>query len=315
MANKKKEDEVEGGAPAPEAAEPSTALQVAGETDILALSPDGDMAEIIKENFGGDQLTLADLDKIKLPAAGGITWAIPSLDGEDSTKELTGVILAWADKKAWWAASYGESGGGSPPDCKSSDMVHGIGAPNSFFNAKEQQLQDTGKAGMAVRAPGGWLCSTCTHNQFGSAAQGAGKACQDKRFVIMLPLDSLIPILLRVPATSIQPMKQYFKRLAGVRKPYYAVVSTLSLIKVKGTQEYSQIVARAARSLEPHEVAKVKELRGFFQSALDADDAVEQAEVEKKPAAAETLADMPASPASVSDTAAPTPAATDSNPY
>lgn len=271
-----------------------TAMTVAPSSDILALSPDGNMQEVISENFGNNSLTLADLDKIKIPAAGGRSWTIPTIleDEEDTTKELVGVIIGWADKKSWWQKSYGESGGKEQPDCKSNDMVHGIGDPTAFINPKEQALMDAGKAGMPVRGSGGWLCSTCPHNLFGSAPQGGGKACQDKRFMVVLLKDSVIPILLRVPATSIAPAKVYFKRLAGGRKSCLSVLTSMSLITIKGTQEYSQIVFKAARYLTDDETAAVRKLRAPFQAALDAEDSIEAGYVEKN-AAEETLNDMP----------------------
>jgi hypothetical protein len=272
----------------------TTALTTAPESDIMALSNGGDLKQIIEENFGGSALTLGDLDKIKIPSAGNIHWSIPSvIEGEDdTTKELQGVIIAWADKKSWWAQAYGDSGGGTQPDCKSNDMVHGLGNPTSHFNEKEQALMDAGKIGMPVKSAGGYLCATCPHNQFGSAEKGSGKACQDKRFIVFLMKDSIIPVLIRVPATSIMPLKQYFKRLAGAKRSYLSVLTGLSLTKIKGTQEYSQIVPKALRMLSDAEVAQVRDLRVPFQSALDAADSVDQGFTDKN-VAGESLSDMP----------------------
>lgn len=284
------------------AQETSTAIAVQGESDILALSGDGggDLTQIIEENFGGSALTLADLDKIKLPGSGGKMWEVPSLMDDDSTREeLKGVIIGWADKKSWWVKSFAESGGKEQPDCRSNDMVHGVGNPNAFYNDKEEALMAGGKIGLPVRGSGGFLCSTCPHNQFGSAPNGGGKSCQDKRFLVILLEDSIIPVLLRAPATSITPLKAYFKRLAGARKSYLSVVTALTLIKVDAKIAYSQIVAKAVRSLTPEEEKLVRSLRAPFQAALEAEDAVDAGHVEKTKAE-ETLNDMPSA-------AAPTP--------
>lgn len=268
---------------------------VAG-SGIMALSADGanEMANIISENFGGNQLTLADLDKMKIPSGqGAAVWSIPVLEGDDeTTKELRGVIIGWADKKSWWQKSFSESGGKEQPDCKSNDMVHGLGDPNKHFNDKEQQLMDTNKAGHTVRDTEGWLCSTCVHNQFGTAPNGGGKACQDKRFVIFLLQDSVIPVLIRVPATSINNFKQYFKRLTGQRKSYLSVITKLTLSKVDGKIAYYTVNPNADGFLSAEETALVRKLREPFQAALDAEDAIEAGYTEKN-VTEETLADMP----------------------
>ncbi len=274
------------------------------QSDVLALSSDGanEFKQIIDENFGGSQLTLADLDKVKIPSGGFTSWSINSIEeeGEVEVKELHGIIIAWADKKSWWVKSYGESGGKEQPDCKSNDMVHGVGSPNKFLNPKEEQLVADAKANAFARevlipdtdGRRGFLCATCPHNVFGSAAQGNGKSCQDKRFMLFLPKDSVLPVLIRVPATSITPIKAYFKRLAGSKLSYLAVVTGFSLVKIKAAKDYSQIVPFMVRKLTPEEVAQVRELRVPFQEALDADDAIEQGYTEKD-VAAETLEDMP----------------------
>ncbi len=271
--------------------------EVAAGSGIMALSAEGasEMKNIITENFGGSSMTLADLDKIKIPSGqGAAVWSLPVLEGDDeAVKELRGVIIGWADKKSWWHKSFNESGGKEQPDCKSNDMVHGIGQPNMHFNDKELALQAGGKAGTAVKAPGGWLCHTCPHNIFGSAPNGGGKACQDKRFIIFLLEDSVIPVLVRVPATSINNIKQYFKKLTGVRKSYLSVITKLTLLKVKSNIDYYTVVPVADGFLSTEELALVRSLREPFQAALDAEDAVEAGYTEKD-VTAETLNDMPA---------------------
>jgi hypothetical protein len=271
---------------------------------VLALSSDGaaEFTQIIEENFGGSQLTLADLDKVKIPSGGATSWSVMSAaeEGEVETKELQGIIIAWADKKSWWVKSYAESGGKEQPDCKSNDMVHGIGNPNKHLNQKEEQLVADGKANAYARevlvpdsgGKRGFLCATCPHNVFGSAPQGGGKACQDKRFILFLPVDSVLPVLIRVPATSITPIKDYFKRLASSRLSYLGVITGLSLVKIKAAKDYSQIVPKMVRKLSAEETKQVRELRVPFQMALDADDAIEQGYAEKD-VTSESLDDMP----------------------
>lgn len=267
-------------------------------TTIMALQPDNaaTLPEIIRENFGGN-IRLADLDRIKIPGAAGTQWLVPSMteaDGE-SRKELIGVIVAWSDKKAWWPVKFGTEGSATPPSCKSEDMVHGIGQPTLAINAKEQALIDAGKAqGQPTRDVGGWLCSTCPHNVFGSALEGGGKACKDMRFIVMLLQDAALPVLIRVPPTSVLALRNYFKRLASGGKRYYHTMTALTLTKEKNESkiEYSTVVPRAVRFLAADEAGAAQSYHKMMQPMLEAENAVEAGLAEK----GEATEPVPATP-------------------
>lgn len=267
---------------------------------IMALSPDnsGVLSEVIRENFGATGLRLSDVDRIKIPGAGGTHWLVPSItnaDG-DATKELTGVIVAWADKKAWWSKQFGTDGSASPPDCKSEDMVHGLGLPTIALNQKETLLVDEGKAqGQPTRDTGGWLCSTCPHNVFGSAQQGGGKACKDMRFIVMVLADAVLPVLVRIPPTSLLPIRQYFKRLAAGGKRYYGTVTTLTLKVEKNDSkiDYAVIVPTAARFLSAEELGGAQAYHALFQPMLESDGAVEAGLVDKAGSDEQRAAESP----------------------
>ena len=47
-------------------------------------------AEVIKENLGGREMSAFDLDRIKFPSGGNITWEIPTL--EDDGVEVLSLI-------------------------------------------------------------------------------------------------------------------------------------------------------------------------------------------------------------------------------
>ena len=47
----------------------------------IAQMASGEVAEIIKENIGNSSIGQFDLDRIKIPAGGGVIWSVPTLDG------------------------------------------------------------------------------------------------------------------------------------------------------------------------------------------------------------------------------------------
>jgi hypothetical protein len=253
---------------------------------IMALQEDNAsvLPEIIAENFGVTGLRINNLDKIALPAGGGIAWEVPTLDGEpESAKELVGVIVAWEDKKAWWEFALDDpdgTGGGNPPTCQADDLTKGAkGDPTKRYNEKEEKLIESGKAQRTpTQLPGGyWDCNTCVHNMFGSARKGEGKDCKDMRALVLLTPDAVLPMLIRVPATSLAPVKKFFQRLGGRGKRFYGTVVGLSLEKDKNDAgiSYSKIVTRAIRFLSPEEIGAARAYKDLFQPMLKRDGTVD----------------------------------------
>ena len=150
----------------------------------LALQADAsNTLAIIRENLGNDRITDRDLDRITVPLGGGVTWTVPTLEGEDTAKSLEGIIVHWTSPRAYWATGM-EVGGNTPPDCSSPGGEIGYGDP-------------------------GGDCYTCPLNQWGSADGGSGKACKEKRMLFLLRATDLLPIVIQAPSTSIQPVKPY----------------------------------------------------------------------------------------------------------
>ena len=53
------------------------------------------IADIMAENLGDDGLSEFSLDRIRIPAGGGIAFEIPTLEGSDSAKTIEGVVVGW----------------------------------------------------------------------------------------------------------------------------------------------------------------------------------------------------------------------------
>lgn len=212
------------------------------------------LQEVMSANVGAGGLQIGDLDRVRIPAGGGRSWTIPSLTGDQEAREITGVIIHWADRRVYWAEAF--SGSGQPPDCYSQDMIMGRGDP-------------------------GGPCQTCPLSQWESDPKGGrGQACkQIRQIFIAKEGGQLLPIVVALPPTSIQPVKKYFLRLASAELPYWAVMTKLTLEQASSGQgiKYSRAVSQMTRQLSPEERSTVEAYRNAIRPALD-QVAVEQAD-------------------------------------
>jgi len=224
----------------------STALQKLENYKVMQFDPD-EILETLHANIGEDSISPMDLDRVKIPSGGGKQWEIPGL-GEDSDfrKTLSGVIVQWRPQRAYWSVPFEESEGNHVPDCFSDDGKVGIGDP-------------------------GGECRTCPMNEWGSDLKGGnGKACKEMRLLFVLPEDSLIPIAVILPPTSIGNLKQYFIRLASKGIAYYSVVSSIGLEQTKNDAgiQYSTATFSAEAQLETEAVQFIQNYRETIQDTL-----------------------------------------------
>lgn len=142
-------------------------------------------------------------------------------------------------------------------------------------------------------------CAGCYFNQFGSAKQGAGKACKDyKRLVVMLasPDGKNFPanapaLILDVPATSLKApkgttymmLKECVNALDAGNVPLSAYVLTLRFVM---SSEFPQITFQPKRWVLPEEMERAKELRASeaVKNALEEKAVAPQKEDEETPA-------------------------------
>lgn len=205
------------------------------------------IGEIIRNNLGGEQVTPADLTRIKVPAGGGTSWEVPGADGEtEPVKTIEGIIVHTTRRRAYWPNT---NPSGEPPACVSTDCVTGHGNP-------------------------GGRCQDCPFDQFGSQIKqdggaGRGKSCKESRLVFLLRAGMKLPDVVVVPPGSLKPAKQYLLKLSV---PYYAVLSRLTLDRAqnKDSIAYAQIHFRNVGMLDA-EMAKgimqyATELRSVFEA-------------------------------------------------
>ncbi len=165
---------------------------------------------LIQQSLGGEKLSLfQDLTRIRVPSSGAITWEVADITeagGTRSEKVVSGIIIHNQYSRAYYAKAYGGAESG-PPDC-SSWVFDGVGSGN----------------------PGG-ECSICPLNEFNTRDQGTGKACSEKRFMLMLTPTSFRPVVVQVPVTSMRPLRTFGLDLADLQKGINEIVINLALKK------------------------------------------------------------------------------------
>lgn len=217
----------------------STAIQKAEVGGYLVLQQDSArMKEIVKANIGeGAAITPFELQRIKVPAGGGLAWNVPSLEGTKSEKELVGIIAGWQEVRGYWPGAYS---GATPPQCSSADCIHGVGDP-------------------------GGECKTCSLAEFRSAIgpdgePAAGQACKQMRRLFIIREGEFMPHLLVLPPTSLKACRKYFVELASRQHFFWEVITAIGLETAANLQgiNYSVATFRIVAPLEREAAAKMR---------------------------------------------------------
>lgn len=209
-------------------------------------APEEQAVEVLRENLARG-FTEFDLDRVSIPSGGGLAWTVPTLEGKVPMQTLSGIIIYFKEPRAYWKTSFDQSGGGSPPDCSSSDGSFGRGEP-------------------------GGECSKCPLSEFGSAektdktgkpVEARGQACKQMRQLFLLTPDSLIPMVVSAPPTSLKPIRNFMMRMAGKLVFYHSVVVGLSLVENKNKDgiKFSQIEPKIIGTLSKAEHQRVMKIR------------------------------------------------------
>lgn len=112
-------------------------------------------------------------------------------------------------------------------------------------------------------------CDSCQNNQFGS--KGAGKACQNRLLVAVLPADAdetTELALLDLPPTSIAGFQKYVASVAGaLQRPPYGVITH---VECDRNETYAKVLFSDPQPFDMEnedDVARVNMIRGRRQQA------------------------------------------------
>lgn len=132
---------------------------------------------------------------------------------------LKTVILADAFDNAWYDRPYDSS----------SDDIH---PPACFAIYKDI---DSASPRIESPVPQSTLCGDCDKNQFGSSANGKGKACRNGRRILIASVDDNNRVnfgdlaIINMSPTALKGYSKYVKSVSAIKKlPLWAVITTLS---------------------------------------------------------------------------------------
>lgn len=194
--------------------------------------------EVVRANLDGMPV---EFERIKIPAGGGLAFEVPGDEGLKAESEIVGVILDHYALNAYWPDKF--AGANKPPQCSALGGVTGIGEP-------------------------GGACATCSLNLWGSEAHEAGavgsergKACRNLWRVYSLQCGEILPLLFTLPPTSLKPFNGFARRLTRGGRPFWAVVTRVTLAKATNVNgiTYSQAAFARAADLQPAQALKAKE--------------------------------------------------------
>jgi hypothetical protein len=208
----------------------------------------------IRENLGGEQLTPGDLDRVTVPAGGGLFWTVPSIDNPagEPAKSIEGVVVFQKLTRAFWEKGIEESGGNSAPDCYSDDSILGIGSP-------------------------GGDCSTCRFAAWKSDEKGRGQACKQMRALFILRPGSVLPTLVTIPPSSLGEAKKFLLRLANENLHFSSVTVKLTLLEEKNPDgiKYARVAFEVGSRLAGEDLERVQAYVNSIKPSLERVRAVE----------------------------------------
>jgi hypothetical protein len=190
----------------------------------------GFKGKVWSTNHRGEQRLLVDANQDPIPAI-----------------EVVIVKASTVISKTWYEKGYVE-GSIEAPDCLSSNGV----TPD--VSAPKKQAT---------------TCALCPRNAWGSqikqdGSAGKGKACSDTKRLAVVPLPDIQndllggPMLLRVPAASLQDVAAYGAGVAKMGYPYYGVGTRIGF---DAKEAFPKFVLRPIRALTDAEAEKVLEHR------------------------------------------------------
>lgn len=153
--------------------------------------------DAVKESLGGDAYAMRGLvQQIGLSLAadkGAPRYLVPNgTDEPDRKAEITGIIIGVRSTRAKYIKAFADSGGGTPPDCASSDNVTG------FIRANDDGSPVLAHARGALSRP----CEGCPFNKPGDCRQ------TDYLFLVV-PGEFLFPLVIHATPGSLNALTKY----------------------------------------------------------------------------------------------------------
>lgn len=220
-------------------------------TTLLTNSPgyaalNSNALEIIEENLKNQPMSLQLFDIVKSPSGGSTVFTVPGISGDEVEKSLTGIILDYTMPRAYWDTP--DPVEGTPPVCYSEDSI----------------VSHDGKS-----------CHECPYNDFGSKdGESCAKACKESVVLFLLRPGSIMPLVVRVPASSKRAFQRYVTRLIGRMLRISSIVTKITLEKKTSRtgQPYAVYNFEAVDELELEEAENVRLFARQFMDRMNTSD-------------------------------------------
>lgn len=157
-------------------------------------------------------------------------------------------------------------------------------------------------------------CAACPMNAWGSRVTQAGKqgkACSDSKRVAIVPVSDIAneafggPMLLRIPAASLQELAGYGNKLGQLGYPYFAVATRISFDPAEAYPKFTFSAIRPLTDAEADAVLSLRENQHVARVLSDAVDGTAPAAQIAAPVTAASVFEQP--PPSATQTTAPAP--------
>ena len=131
----------------------------------------------------------------------------------DQVDEITGVVVDFIYRNEYYLGAYNRKVI-TPPACFALSNAAADMVPSDNSPMKQSSF-----------------CASCQQNQFGSDAQGSGKACKNTVFMAVLPTDATpdTPLfVIKTSPTAVKHFNSYVTKVARTAKvPVYAVATRI----------------------------------------------------------------------------------------
>ncbi len=215
----------------------------------------GALPELLEANIGDGGIDEFDLPRTNIPGGGGLAWSVPDVNGEpEAVPDLVGVVLLHGNRRAYWQTDFEDTGGGTPPDCSSTDGKFGTGV-----------LPGIDGEGAAPRRR---VCKTCPMAQWGSSAKGDSQACSQRKLVYFMRPNEMLPLVIDLAPSSIKPFQRFMLTLASRGVQCTSAVVGLRLRNETQPVKHSVVSPRLIAVLPEDQAGRMKEvatsLRPYF---------------------------------------------------
>jgi hypothetical protein len=235
------------------------AVQASFATAYPAIAPTLEAQEMMLAILGDEQLEQRNLPRIKVPSSDSNQFTFELGGKSVAMKKIKGIMVHYIAQRSYWVDPDPKN---NAPDCSSSNNK--TPEPGGLYGrgGDFEHLNPTGQ------------CANCPMAQKGSDAKGGRMAaCKEQRRLFIVLKDTLLPVVVTVPPSSISGMRDFLVNLAMVGKGWWTFEIELTLEKVSNVAgtEFNKLVMSAAEegiALGDNEIEAAKSYQAYLKGLI-----------------------------------------------